>query len=310
MSSWDVKDKFAIVTGAGSGMRPSSQWLLNEGCSVIFADIALRPEAEATISKYPHPSKDGSPSAVYHKMDQSNWADISATWNFALEKFERIDLLCPGAGIWELPSSAFWSPPGVSPQAEDKPNATPGVYQTFAVNAMGPIRFAQIALDYWLQHKIPGNLIIVGSMTGYLPTIGMPLYNASKGALNAFVMSLAQMRARLGIRVASVCPAAVFTPMMVRDYCAGKVREGDMTMTPAECAEFMMDVATGAEFGNGQVVEAIQFGTKEKSDVRVRVVPFLSLMPDIDLNGDFSGKNILVEEEKLWTQLKTKGMRP
>ncbi|KAF6805427.1 nad-dependent 15-hydroxyprostaglandin dehydrogenase [Colletotrichum sojae] len=175
---------------------------------------------------------------------------------------------------------------------------------------MGPIRSAQIALDYWLQHKIPGNLIIVGSMTGYLPTIGMPLYNATKGALNAFVMSLSQMRTRLGIRVASVCPAAVFMPMMTQDYCAGKVRKGDMTMTPGECAEFMMDVATGAEYGDGQIVEAMQFGTTEKSDVRVRVAPFLSLMPDIDLNGDFSGKNILVEEEKLWTQLKTKGMRP
>ncbi|KAF6820607.1 nad-dependent 15-hydroxyprostaglandin dehydrogenase [Colletotrichum musicola] len=312
MSSWDVKSKFAIATGAGSGKyKPiialstatasdfaltawvSTMPLLNAGCSVIFADIALRPEAEATIARYPHPPRDGSPSTFYHKTDQSNWADISATWNFALETFGRVDLLCPGAGIWEPPSSALWNPPGVSSQAQDDPNAAPG-----------------IALDYWLQHKIPGNLIFVSSMNGYLPTIGTPLYNATKGALKAFVMSLAQRRARLGIRVASVCPAAVFTPMMVQDYCAGKVREGDMTMTPAECAEFMMRVATGADYGDGQVVEAMQFGTKEKSDVRVRVVPFLSLMPDIDLNGDFSGKNILVEEEKLWTQLKTKGLGP
>lgn len=175
---------------------------------------------------------------------------------------------------------------------------------------MGPIRFAQIALDYWLQHKIEGNLIFVSSMTGYLPTVGTPLYNATKGALNAFVMSLSQMRARLGIRVASACPAATFTPAMVKDYCAGKIREGDMNMTPAECAEFMMRVVTAAEYGDGNIIEAMQFGNKEKSDVRVRVVPFLSLMPDIDLNGDFSGKNILVEEEKLWEQLKTKGMRP
>ncbi|KAF6805428.1 nad-dependent 15-hydroxyprostaglandin dehydrogenase [Colletotrichum sojae] len=77
-----------------------AEQLLNAGCSVVFADIALRPEAEATITKYPRPPKDGSPSALYHKMDQSNWVDVSATWSFALEKFGRVDLLCPGADIW------------------------------------------------------------------------------------------------------------------------------------------------------------------------------------------------------------------
>ena len=121
MASWDVKGKFAIVTGAGSGMSFSrvhagcrqlillyaiginhafAEQLLNAGCSVIFADIALRPEAEATISKFPHPAKDGKPSAVFHRMDQSDWSQIAATWDFALQTFGRVDLLCPGAGIW------------------------------------------------------------------------------------------------------------------------------------------------------------------------------------------------------------------
>ncbi|KAF4898246.1 L-rhamnose 1-dehydrogenase [Colletotrichum fructicola] len=297
MTSWDAKGKFAVVTGAGSG------------CSVIFADIALRPEAEELIAKYPHPSKDESPSAVYHKMDQSNWAQVSETWEFALKTFGRVDLLCPGAGIWEPPTSSFWDLPGVSPLAKDDPNATPGVYNIFAVNAMGPIRFAQIAIDYWLQNKIAGNLIFVSSLSAYLPTIGTPLYNATKGALNSFTLSLAQMKARLGIRVASMCPATTFTPAVLQPYCVGKVREQDMNMSATECAEVMLRIVTDAAYGDGQVVEAMQFGSKERSDVRVRVVPYQSLLPDIDFEGDFSGKNILVEEEKLWQKLKTEGVR-
>jgi NAD(P)-dependent dehydrogenase (short-subunit alcohol dehydrogenase family) len=67
---------------------------------VIFADIALRPEVEITISKFPHPAKDEKPSAVFHHMDQSDWSQISATWDFALKTFGRVDLLCPGAGLW------------------------------------------------------------------------------------------------------------------------------------------------------------------------------------------------------------------
>ncbi|KAF0317583.1 putative oxidoreductase [Colletotrichum sp. SAR11_59] len=310
MASWDAKGKFAVVTGAGSGVNLAfAEQLLKAGCSVIFADIALRPEAEELIAKYPHPSKDESPSAVYHKMDQSNWAQVAETWEFALKTFGRVDLLCPGAGIWEPPTSSFWDLPGVSPLAKDDPNAAPGVYNIFAVNAMGPIRFAQIAIDYWLQNKIAGNLIFVSSLSAYLPTIGTPLYNATKGALNSFTLSLAQMKARLGIRVASMCPATTFTPAVLQPYCVGKVREQDMNMSATECAEVMLRIVTDAGYGDGQVVEAMQFGSKEKSDVRVRVVPYQSLLPDIDFEGDFSGKNILVEEEKLWEKLKTEGVR-
>ncbi|KAJ9143418.1 Short chain dehydrogenase [Pleurostoma richardsiae] len=311
MSSWDVKGKFAIVTGAGSGINHAfAEQLLNAGCSVIFADIALRPESEATIAKFPHPSKDGAPSAIFHQTDQSDWSQVSATWEFALKTFGRVDLLCPGAGIWEPPTSSFWHSPGISPTAEDDPNAAPGVYKLFAVNLLGPIRFAQIAIDYWLQNKIAGNLLFVSSLSAYLPTIGTPFYNSSKGGLNSFTLSLAQMKARLNIRVAAMCPATTFTPAVLQEYCVGKVREVDMNMTATECAEVMLRIVTQPEYGDGNVVEAMQFGTKEKSDVRVRIVPYHNLLPDINMEGDFSGKNILVEEEKLWEQLKTKGMRP
>ncbi|KAJ9214281.1 hypothetical protein DTO166G4_4126 [Paecilomyces variotii] len=311
MASWDVKGKFAIVTGAGSGINHAfAEQLLNAGCSVIFADITLRPEAEATISKFPHPAKDGKPSAVFHRMDQSDWSQIAATWDFALQTFGRVDLLCPGAGIWEPPSSAFWNPPGISPLSKDNPNSAPGSYHILAVNLMGPVRFAQIAIDYWLKNKIAGNLLLVASQSAYLPTIGTPLYNTSKGGLTTFTLSLAQMKARLNIRVACMCPSTTFTPAVLQEYCKDKVREIDMNMTATECAEVMLRIVTETQYGDGNVVEAMQFGTKEKSEVRVRNVPYQLLLPEIDFSGEFSGKNILAEEEKLWKRLETNGMGP
>lgn len=77
-----------------------AEQLLEGGCSVVFADISLRPEAKATLEKYPHPPKAGAPSAVFKQTDQSDWTQISATWEFALKTFGRVDLLCPGAGVW------------------------------------------------------------------------------------------------------------------------------------------------------------------------------------------------------------------
>lgn len=174
---------------------------------------------------------------------------------------------------------------------------------------MGPIRFAQIAIDYWLTNKIAGNLLFVSSLAGYLPSVSTPLYNASKAALNAFTLSLSQMKARFNIRVAVVCPGTVFTPAVLQEYCKGKVRESDMNLTATECAEVMLRIVTEAEYGDGSVVEAIQFGSKAQSDVKVRLVPYMSLLSPLDFSGDFSGKNIIVEEEKLWEKLKINGMQ-
>lgn len=306
--SYEVKGKFALVTGAGSGINLAfAEQLLNAGCSVVFADVALRDEAKALIAKFPHPAP---VSAVYHQCDQSDWKSISETWEFTLKTFGRIDLVCPGAGIWEPPHSTFWHPPGISPLAKDDPNDAQGVYKIFAVNQMGPIRFAQIALDYWLSNKIAGSLLFVSSMSAYLPTIGTPLYNASKGALASFTLSLAQMKARLGIRVACMCPATTFTPAVEADYCVGKVRKQDMNMTAEECAQIMLRLVTEEQYGNGDVVEGMQFGAHgAPSDVRVRTIPYQALLPPINMEGDFSGKNILLEEEKLWEKLKVNGLR-
>ncbi|KAK7980249.1 hypothetical protein PG989_012706 [Apiospora arundinis] len=166
MSAYNLQGKVAIVTGAGSGKwLRSPRALLDSGCSVVFADLALRAEAEATIQRFPHPPPvDGRPSALYHRMDQSDW---------------------------EPPSSSFWYAPGAGIFSEDDPNGSPGNYKTLAVNLLGPIRFAQIAIDYWLRNKIPGNLLFISSLSAYLPSIGTPLYNASKAGLVSFAQSLA-----------------------------------------------------------------------------------------------------------------------
>ncbi|KAM0816307.1 hypothetical protein AB5N19_02109 [Seiridium cardinale] len=251
---------FAAVIGTNHAF---AEQLLNAGTTVIFADVALRREAEATLAKFPHSSEDGRASSI-------------------------IGLLCPGAGIWEPPSSSFWHAPRISPFAKDDPSGAPDVYNIFAVNVMGPIRFVQIAIGYWLENNIAGNLVFVASRSAYTPTIGTPLYNAGKGALTTFTQSLAQLKARLNIRVTAMCPSVTYTPATQLDHCKSKIQDFDMNMTATECGKVLL----------------------RKSGARVRKIPYRNLLPDIDFNGEFSGKNIMAEEEKLYEQLKTKGMKP
>lgn len=158
--------------------------LLEAGCSVILADLKLRPEAEELVSKFPNPPAQGRAFAHFQQTDISDWAQISALWETALKVVPQIDLVVNGAGLYEPPSSTFWNAPGVSDLAQDKPDQKPGVYHTFAVNTMGPIRLAQIAIDYWLENRhVEGNLLWVASLGAYVHSMQTPLYFASKAAV-------------------------------------------------------------------------------------------------------------------------------
>ncbi|KAH8820253.1 hypothetical protein F5884DRAFT_744613 [Xylogone sp. PMI_703] len=306
--AYNIKGKFAIVTGAGSGIcQAFAKMLLEGGCSVMIADINLRPEAQELLDRWAANNGE-EPIALFHNTDMSDWAQISSLWETTLAKFGRIDIICNGAGIYEPPSSTFWNAPGVSPLAEDKPDMSPGVYKTFSANTMGPIRLAQIAIDYWLQNRnVEANLIWIASLGGYVHSLQTPLYFASKSAIISFVKSLATLKKRLGIRNAAICPGAVYTPIFHPEYCRDRVRPDDLTLTPEQCATVMMSILTEPQYGDGNIVETMLVGTKENPSVNVREVPLEALYPTVGPVGQ--DNHLLEEEEKLGKQLEERGMR-
>ncbi|KAH8654298.1 hypothetical protein BGZ61DRAFT_500596 [Ilyonectria robusta] len=259
MSTYDIKGKYAIITGAGSGICLAfAVQLLEGGCSVMIADVKLRPEAEALVTKYA--SKDATtPSVDFHKTDISDWGQIASLWKKTLETFGRVDIVVNGAGVYEPPSSTFWNAPGISPLAEDEANASPGVYHTFSA------------------------------------------------AIASFVRSLGQLRKRLGIRNAAVCPGAVYTPIFHPEYCRDRVHPDNLTLTPEQCASVMMSVLKEPQYGDGNIIETLLIGSKDNSSVNVREVPLEALYPTVGPVGQ--DNHLLEEEEKLTKQLQEKGMR-
>ncbi|KAF4963581.1 hypothetical protein FSARC_8413 [Fusarium sarcochroum] len=308
--SYPVKDRLAIVTGGGSGIGHALvRLLLTAGCSVVVADLCLRPEAEATLNEYAHPATESDkPSAIFCKTDMSDWSQISTLWKTTLEKFGRIDIVVSSAGVYEPPSSSFWKPPGISPLAEDPEDAKVGQYKSFAINTTGPIRLAQIAIDYWQQHPdIKGNLLFVSSMGGYMHSMQTPLYFASKAALVSMVKSLSGLKTALGIRTATVCPGPVFTPIFDQEYCRDRLRPGDIALEAEHVAELTMRVLQEPQYGDGNIVEIMMGGTKEEQSVNVREIGLEILYPTtgpLDM-----GTRAMAEELKFFEHVKEKGMR-
>ncbi|KAJ3498612.1 hypothetical protein NLG97_g988 [Lecanicillium saksenae] len=308
MASYQIQGKVAIVTGAGSGIGHAlAKLLLQAGCSVVFADLKLRPEAAQTFDNYSkHAPSSNSPTAFFQPTDVTNWAQLSSLWEAAIGRFERVDIVASVAGIYEPPMSSFWRPPGVHSDCCDSENADMGQYLTFAVNQIAPIRLAQIAIDYWTQHReIQGNYIAVASIAAYLHSIETPLYMASKAALISFVKSLGAVQDIFGIRMAAVCPGPVMTPMFEPEWNR-KLTTDDTYLTEDECASVIVRVLQEPGWGNGSVVETQRLGDKEKAEVVVRDVHLEKLYP---LDFARPSKLVIESREKLIERIRLHGMR-
>jgi 3-hydroxybutyrate dehydrogenase len=96
----NVESKTAIITGGGSGINFTyAKLLLEKGCDVVIADLGLRPESEELLAKYPE-SNEGAKS-VFVKTDVADWKQLDYMFEVAIEKFGGVDIVVPGAGIYE-----------------------------------------------------------------------------------------------------------------------------------------------------------------------------------------------------------------
>ena len=150
---------------------------------------------------------------MFQKTDVTSWPQLSAIIQRGEAEWPQIDIVVPGAGIFEPAWSGFWNPPK-TPTNPDSPsrdsaNGDPGHYTVLDVNLTHPIRLSQLAIAHWTARGIPGSLLVVGSMAGYMHGLGSPLYFASKHGVHAFIRSLGGLRDTRGIRTAVIAPGVV-----------------------------------------------------------------------------------------------------
>ncbi|OCL14952.1 NAD(P)-binding protein [Glonium stellatum] len=259
---FSVEGKTAIVTGSGSGINLCfASLLLSRNCNVLFADLALRPEARKIVEAYSSKSE-GKARAAFIQTDVRDWKQLSRMFEVADKEFGGVDVVCPGAGIYDPHWSNFWYPPG-STVSKDSPDG--GHYASLDINITHPIRTTQLAIATFLKpsqgEKVsptnPKRVVITSSIAGQLANLNTPLYIAGKHAMNGFIRSLGKLDPNLGIRVNGVAPGLIKTPLWTDhpEKLTFVDQDKDVWATPEEVAEAMLRCLEDPEMVGGTILE-------------------------------------------------------
>jgi 3-oxoacyl-[acyl-carrier protein] reductase len=239
-----LKDKVAIVTGAGSGFGEGiAETFAREGAKVVVLDLveAAAQRVAAAIG--------GNAIAVH--CDVASRPAIDAAVAATLRAFGTIDILVNNAG-----TSHLRKPMLDIDEIE--------VDRVFAVNVKGLFLFSQAVVPLF-RAKGGGVMINIGSTAGLRPRGGLSVYNASKGAVHLLSKALALELAPDNIRVCVIAPVGGETPLLptfmggdteeLRKQFRDSVPLGRLS-TPQDVANVALFLASDeAAFLTGNVVE-------------------------------------------------------
>jgi dihydroanticapsin dehydrogenase len=189
-----VKDRIAIVTGAGSGIGEASAIrLAEEGAKVICADINLE-----SATKTAQQITAAGFIAEGYAIDIADSQACTALVSHAVSKYGAIDILVNNAGV---------NLPGVFHEVTNEI-----IDRTLNVNVKGAMYLTRAALPHMLKSS-RGSIVNMSSVNGLVSEPYLSVYSASKGAIVMFTRGIALDYAKTGIRCNAICPGWVDTPI-------------------------------------------------------------------------------------------------
>ena len=212
----DLEGRVAFVTGAARGQgRAYAVRLAREGADVIVSDICAPasdtiPYVASTpedLAETVHLVEAEGRKALSRVVDIRDDAALKTLVADGMEQFGRLDVLVANAGVlswgrlWEL-SDEQWN-------------------TVIDVNLTGTWRTLRAVIPAMIESGNGGSIVIVSSAGGIKATPGNGHYAASKHGLTALTNTLAIELGEYSIRVNSIHPYSIATPMIENDAMLG-----------------------------------------------------------------------------------------
>jgi 3-oxoacyl-[acyl-carrier protein] reductase len=239
-----LKDKKAIITGAGRGIgRAVAIAFAKEGADVLVnyqSNDAAANEVVDIITKMGR-------KAIAVKTDVSNYKDVQAMVERAVNELGGVDIMVNNAGISQ-PALLL----NMTEESWDR---------IIDIHLKGTFNGTQAAARY-MKDKKWGRIINVISTAGLFGTVGQINYASAKGGIISFTKSAARELGRYNINVNVICPGVTATEMTekvrtdekLKATYLGRIQLGRFG-TPEEIAPaFVFLASDDAAYITGQVL--------------------------------------------------------
>lgn len=198
-----LEGQIALVTGASSGIGAGvAKALAAEGAIVVVNYSSSPDKAEKVLKEI----QQGGGTAVTIKADVSKEEEVVAMYQEICKQFGTVDILINNAGLQK--DNKFHE---MSLQEWNR---------VISVNLTGQFLCAREAIKEFLRRgvilsksKAAGKIVCMSSVHEVIPWAGHANYAASKGGVMMLMKSIAQEYAPMKIRVNSIGPGAIRTPI-------------------------------------------------------------------------------------------------
>lgn len=243
-----IQGKVCVVTGGASGLgAATAQYLVEQGANVILVDMnqELGTQMAQQLGE----------KAQFNALDVTDDAAVEQFFAEIEQHYGQLNGLVNCAGI--APSAKVLGKEGL--------HSLSMFQKVLDINVSGSfnmIRFAaQLMAKYQLQagEEERGVIVNTASVAAYEGQIGQAAYSASKGAIVAMTLPLARELARESIRVMTIAPGIMETPMLkafpqhVQDALGQMVPYPPRLAKPHEFAQLVGQIFENG-YLNGEVI--------------------------------------------------------
>ncbi len=195
-----LEEKIVVITGAASGIGRSTALMAVQLGAMLVAVDREREKLAETVRMISNIAPQKSKRTLSLTADISVEDDVAQMTKRIQDSFGRVDVLINNAGVVLVK-------PILKTTERD-------FYKVVDVNFKGTF--------FCIKHVVPlmrsgGAIINIASISGHVGQIDHAIYGGTKGAIISMTRALAWELAPRGIRVVSVSPGSVETPMLLGD---------------------------------------------------------------------------------------------